>query len=651
MKITAALALLVATVLPVAAQSAPTWDVSGNHLLSGTYYFRYVAYVTDYYYYGDGTLNEEASAYGTVTFDGNGGYAINGNVVDYTGFGGVSPQTFSVNGSFTISASGLGFLDNPVSTGSTVYGLVSDGIFIGSSTEAGSGFNDLFIAIPAGSSPATNASFQGAYQVGHLNLPDFYMADARDAMFQLNPDGNGAITGTVTATGYIGATGSTEYTQSNSGVSYSFTNGVGTLVFPASQQLISGSKEFYISADGKYILGGSTTGFDMLFGASTTGDSNPAVSGLYYQAGIDLNVAPAIAGYNYEILDSYYGAWNVFGQQALGHKRTNSAMYSTPYDYTFGAEYMTNLDGTLEDTQQTIRYGVAGGGSVGIGMGLGPYMGLSVALKAPEFTASGVYINPTAVVNAASSAPFTNSLSRGEMVTIYGSNLSSGDPVVAGALPFPTTLNDVQVNVNGRMAPIYYVSPTQISFLIPYATEQTIAGIQVVNNGVASNTVTLYMSATSPGVFTIPAGGLGYAAARHLDGSVVTADNPAQVNEYISVYVAGLGDVNPAIQDGSAGPTDPLSYTTNQIDVYVGNTLATTNFVGIAPYFGGLYQINVLIPSGTQSGDVVLDLEGPESSNLEALIPIGSGPGVSSGSPATQTTVHPKQLRRNTASQ
>ena len=42
-------------------------------------------------------------------------------------------------------------------------------------------------------------------------------------------------------------------------------------------------------------------------------------------------------------------------------------------------------------------------------------------------------------------------------------------------------------------APITYVSQTQVTFLIPFAT-QPIAAISVMNNGTASNTVTSYMT-------------------------------------------------------------------------------------------------------------------------------------------------------------
>ncbi len=69
-----------------------------------------------------------------------------------------------LSGTYSISASGYGFLSNPLSPTDSVYGLVSQqggqNIFVGSSTE--SGLNDMFVAAPYSSS-ATNATFKGSY--------------------------------------------------------------------------------------------------------------------------------------------------------------------------------------------------------------------------------------------------------------------------------------------------------------------------------------------------------------------------------------------------------------------------------------------------------------------------------------------------------
>src|SRR5271166_6728065 len=127
-----------AIALLCAVAGAQTFDSSGNGLLHGTYYFREVIWVV-----GDtaGDLNQAISLYGTISFDGNGNYSVS-NAQVYDSSSGLG--NFSTNGTYTIAASGYGTIGSLVTTGGVVYGLVSQGIFVGSSTE--SGINDLFIA-------------------------------------------------------------------------------------------------------------------------------------------------------------------------------------------------------------------------------------------------------------------------------------------------------------------------------------------------------------------------------------------------------------------------------------------------------------------------------------------------------------------------
>jgi uncharacterized protein (TIGR03437 family) len=286
-----------------------------------------------------------------------------------------------------------------------------------------------------------------------------------------------------------------------------------------------------------------------------------------------------------------------------------------------------------------------GNGGVRIGYGLGPFLGINVAVPGPTLNPSaGVYLSPVGVVNAASSAPFTASIARGEFITLYGSNLSSKTQTASGA-PFPPTLNGVQVLINNVAAPLYYVSPGQVSAIVPYETDPTsgIAQIQVVNGTSRSNAVTTYVGLTAPGVFTNPAGGLGYAAALHADYSLVSPSSPAQVGETISVFVTGLGDVFPGVSDGTAGSANPLSTTSNTIGVNIDGVAGNVAFSGLAPGFVGLYQINVTIPSVPDNGDVDFDVSGPDSYTSEAAITIAGG---GAARPKDQEEVAPPKTHR-----
>jgi len=297
------------------------------------------------------------------------------------------------------------------------------------------------------------------------------------------------------------------------------------------------------------------------------------------------------------------------------------------------------------DAFTSAQYFGGNGGAVRIGVGIGPSLSLSVAVQAPTFSGSGVYLNPTGVVNAASSAPFTAGVARGELITLFGTNIGPSRLQVASTLPFPTTLGGVQVMIDNVLAPIYYVSANQVSVIAAYENTSAVAQIQVINNGTPSNAVTEFVNLTAPGVFTNPIGGVGYAAALHQNYSLVSTASPAQVGETISVFLTGLGDVFPSIPDGSAGPSSTLSMTSNPITADINGTTATVTYAGLAPGLAGLYQVNLQIPSGVSAGDNYLDISGPDSYASEALISIGS-----SGLSAQARPTRSDALHRRTSS-
>jgi uncharacterized protein (TIGR03437 family) len=599
------------------AQTSIPWDSSGNGLLQGNYYFRQVAYSS---LDTNGNIGDATSVYGAINFDGKGKYTITGQIMDSST---TKPKSYNVSGTYTIAASGLGFMDSPLVDGEFLSGLVSQGVFVGSSTESQT-VNDLLVAVPAGPAQVTNATLSGNYWVASTDFPSGDPAQVRDAFFQMNADGNGNLTASLVANGYIGTSGSTGVKQTIQGAHYAVSNGMATVTFPigstaAAQSLISGDKVTYVSPDGNFFVGGSATGYDFIVGirAATGTVSNSAFKGLYYIAGLYEDDSQISTSYGE--LSTYYGSLSANGAGVIiEHQRLAPFDYST-YDYTLSDVYALKTDGSYDDTYQQYALGAGGIGFVGIADG--PGLGVFIGVKGPSLTGGGVYLNPAGIVNAASYAPFTAGISRGELITLYGTNLAPSTMVAQA--PFPTSLNGVQVMMNNRPAPIYYVSAGQLSVVVPYGTENpSNVQIQVINNGNTSNTVTTVMNLTSPGVFTSTQNGTGTGAALHSDFSLVTKASPAKRGETISLFVTGLGDVKPAVSDGAVGPSNPLSTTTETISVYIAGTQATVSYAGLAPGLSGLYQINVLVPAFVTPGDVYLDVEGPDSYTTEATIPV-----------------------------
>jgi uncharacterized protein (TIGR03437 family) len=348
----------------------------------------------------------------------------------------------------------------------------------------------------------------------------------------------------------------------------------------------------------------------------------------------------------YATMDMYYGALSALGGPVVGHQRQqyNSASDSAieTYGLTYSDTFTPASNGTYANS--AMKYAVSADGTVRVGSGIGPELGINVALAAPRVTGSGVYIYPQYVVNAASFAPFTAGIAPGEVVTLAGQNLAA-TPQSFSTLPFPTMLGNVQVKVNGLAAPLISVSPTLVSFLVPYEVTTSLAGIQVVNNGTnggTSNTVTLPVHLTAPGLFTFQQNGIGSAAALHADYSFVNSSSPAQPGETIQVFLTGLGAVNPLVADGTAGPSNPLSNATNSITAYInGEGPITPGYAGLAPTLGGLYQVNVTVPSDLTTGTYYLDIAGPDSYTSEATIAVGT-----SSSTQSRPLIHRPRLGR-----
>ena len=134
------LLVLLAAATAAWGQNTP-WDTTGNRLLRGIFNFRQIHLETAN---SPGSFSKRIAVFGQIVFDGNGNYSISGAGVLDSSVG--SRSTLTVNGTYAISSSGFGFLDSPALKGALTFGLVSQGIFIGSSTEGDA--YDLLIAAP-----------------------------------------------------------------------------------------------------------------------------------------------------------------------------------------------------------------------------------------------------------------------------------------------------------------------------------------------------------------------------------------------------------------------------------------------------------------------------------------------------------------------
>ena len=222
-------------------------------------------------------------------------------------------------------------------------------------------------------------------------------------------------------------------------------------------------------------------------------------------------------------------------------------------------------------------------------------------------TAAGPTLTPGSLANGATYIP--GGLVPGSWAQVKGSGLSPvtrtwDDSDFAGlGDKLPTNLSGVQVNVNNLPAAVYYVDSGQVSFQVPTGVSGN-ASVQVINNGVASNTISASASTSSPGIFPIIVNGVNYPAAVFLDGKI--AGDPAngaifrkaKPGEVVQLYATGL-TVTPS-------GVVPTLQGVNGVTVTVGTTAVPADFTGVVAV--GEFQINFQVPPQLADGNYPLSI-------------------------------------------
>ncbi len=228
------------------------------------------------------------------------------------------------------------------------------------------------------------------------------------------------------------------------------------------------------------------------------------------------------------------------------------------------------------------------------------------AVRLLQYAGNGLSIG--AVTNAASSVG--GPVAPGEVVVLYGSGLGPAqltqyqlDPT-SGLVG--TSLAGTSVIFGGTPAPVLYTSATQIGAVVPYGITGANVQVFVQYQGQTSAPVTVPVAAVAPALFTADSSGKGQAAASNQDGTVNGPAHPAKVGSYISLWLTGAGQMNPAGVDGQPGAA-PLPQPAAAVAVTIGGqSVGPPQYVGQAPnVVAGVMQINAQIPSGIQAGNAV----------------------------------------------
>jgi len=486
---------------------------------------------------------------------------------------------------------------------------------VGSDTEAAGSVYNMLVAVAAPTSSVAAGILSGTYWTASLEFLNGAGASKRETLFPMTSNGAGAF-GTPTVTGEATTLGDTQIKQSLAAVAYTIAaDGTGSVTFPIpsggdpTQQLIAGAKAIYAAQDGSFFFGGGTVagGQGMVIGIkAATNATASLLTGLY--AGADMRVSDPdpLVGFS----SSYAGTANALGDGRIVWSR-RFVQSTFVEDVTTLTPYTLNPDASGSLIDNNIAVGANGQTLLGSGLSATDTkrFELFFAIRAPSVPGSGLSLNPQGVFNVFSFAPSGNPIAPGEFITIYGTGLP---PAKAVAPPFPNSLGGAQLMINNTAAPLFTITATQVFAVVPYSIKGPTATIVFMNNGTPSNTITVPVADSAPGVAAVAQNGLGAGAITHANGSLVSVDSPASRGETIVIYLTGLGQVTPAVKDG-AGSTG-LSNTNSVLAVYVNGTCGDSGngcdasnilYQGLTPGYPGLYQINVTIPKNTEPGSAV----------------------------------------------
>lgn len=201
----------------------------------------------------------------------------------------------------------------------------------------------------------------------------------------------------------------------------------------------------------------------------------------------------------------------------------------------------------------------------------------------------------------------------------------------AGALPLPTTLAGVSVKVRDRSgaeraAPLFFVSPSQINFLVPSGTQTGNASVAVTGSGEqVISTGTMMVDAVAPGLFSADATGQGLAA-----GAVLRVKPDGSQNYEPIVQRDANGNLAPVPIDlGPEGDQVFLvlfgsgvrgnSGLSSVIALSRGGLLPVV-YAGAQGNYVGLDQINLLLPrafTGRGEQEVMLSVAGKVTNRVK----------------------------------
>ena len=221
------------------------------------------------------------------------------------------------------------------------------------------------------------------------------------------------------------------------------------------------------------------------------------------------------------------------------------------------------------------------------------------------------------IINSGSGAVV---IAPGSIASAFG--LQIGAPTMSATLPLPMTLNGVSVDLTdsamlSQMAPLFFVSPNQINFVVPDNVAVAMATVKIMGGKDSGATANVQVSMVAPGLFTANGAGTGVAAALAIRRDIAT-----QTDTMVPVFQCDAGGCTSMPIDIPAGTQVFLELfgtgirhrsALTHVSATIGGQPATVLFAGAQGEFPGLDQVNVVLPTNlSRKGeqDLVLTVDG-----------------------------------------
>ncbi|HMZ17011.1 MAG TPA: hypothetical protein PLD20_03715 [Blastocatellia bacterium] len=242
-----------------------------------------------------------------------------------------------------------------------------------------------------------------------------------------------------------------------------------------------------------------------------------------------------------------------------------------------------------------------------------------------------IYAEPVLTATSVSAASYLGAALAPEAISVAFGAALAGSTVIADSTPLPTALAGTSLKIKDstnteRLAPLFFVSPGQINYLVPTGTAVGDALVTITDGSGRIAPSRARIEAVAPGLFSANASGQGVAAAVALR---VKANNElvyeplfrfdAASQRFVSVPV-DLGPATETVYIILYGTGIRFRSGLSGVKATIGGADSMVTYAGGQTGLAGLDQINAFLPrelAGKGEVDVVLTVDGKPTNTVK----------------------------------